>query len=349
MYPSSDFPYYGTFIKELEDALLLHGTVQIDKIVITKTENYFFKAMDYILFFFKVIFAMSKSNRYDIIHVHFLNHTLIPFYFLPKNSTTKWVFNGHGSDVFPEKRRGDFLGAITKKVISRADSVIVPSGYFKKEVVQKYNLDPSKVFVSASGGVSTDTFPFKEEMYQDQKVIGFFGRLEENKGISLFLDSISKIKTQNIKFKIAGTGSLSGYVEQRIEGDLANFEIEFLGPIPKSKVPDFFQDVDLFLFLSDRKGESLGLTAIEALASGCPIIGLERGAINDFLFHGENGYLIKENDPNQIGGLVDYFFNLDKIEVQRMRKRSREVAINYDSSSLARELIKYYHQLKNSK
>lgn len=349
MYPSSQFPYYGTFVKEMEDALIKTQSVEIERIVITKSQNYIIKAVSYLTFFSRVVLTLGLfGKKYDVVHAHFLNHTLIPFFFLNKSNMSKWVFNGHGSDVFPEKKRGDVLGKVSKWAIRKADSVVVPSEYFKKEVVKKFSLNPNTVFISPSGGVDVTLFRGIRAIDPSRKVVGFLGRIEENKGINLFLDAISLSKTKGIKAKIAGTGEMVHQLNDRIKQDRRLPTTKYLGAIAKSEVPQFFDDIDLFLFLSDRKGESLGLTALEALAASCPVLALDRGAVRDFVLHDENGYLVPQKDPQQIAKWVDHFFSLDQQQTEKMKNKAYSVALKYDSASIGKDLVNHYYHLMSS-
>jgi len=81
MYPSKDHPFYGIFVKNFENQLIAEG-FEFEKAVIkgrgkTKIE----KLKKYFKFFIDVFRAL-KGDNYDLIYVHYAEHSLIPLVFL---------------------------------------------------------------------------------------------------------------------------------------------------------------------------------------------------------------------------------------------------------------------------
>ena len=56
-------------------------------------------------------------------------------------------------------------------------------------------------------------------------------------------------------------------------------EITIVNGVPQEKLGDYYRGMDLLIFSSSRTGESLGLTGIEAMACGVPVIGSDIGGI----------------------------------------------------------------------
>src|SRR5690625_3290193 len=110
MYPSKQAPYYGTFVKSFVEGLENQRGVNIDKVVVTKKSKKIKSLVAYLFFFSKILFKINfKKKNYDIIYIHYVKQSLLPFLLVNRKKLPPLVLNAHGSDVFPE-------GGFTRKV-----------------------------------------------------------------------------------------------------------------------------------------------------------------------------------------------------------------------------------------
>lgn len=332
-------------MKKFHDNLLENKAIKIKKNVLFKSTSVWKKILSYILFFFKTTYDLNfNRKKFDFIYFHYLNHSLIPLFFVfNKKYLPRMIFNAHGADLFPETKLSRILAEKTSVHFIHASKIVVPSIYFQKKLIEKYNIEQSKIFVSPSGGVDTniffnfDTLKFKRK----KTVIGFLGRIEKNKGILLTLDLIKNFsfeELQKIKFLVAGTGSLLEYIKDIIQKDYSNVDIEILGPLDHETIPTFFNSIDLFLFLSNREGESLGLVALEALACGVPIIAFKNGAIEEFLIEEKNGYFLKSYNSTELKDLVLKFDSLEFTKKLTMSEFSNSCVTKYDQAKVSNDI-----------
>ncbi|MFP5354220.1 MAG: glycosyltransferase [Gemmatimonadota bacterium] len=91
--------------------------------------------------------------------------------------------------------------------------------------------------------------------------------------------------------------------------------MHFLGKI--ERVAPLLANADLFLLPSDR--ESFGLSALEALASGVPVIGCSVGGLPEVVREGETGALRAPHDVNAMGRAA--------LEILRDEERWREMSV----------------------
>lgn len=341
LYPSNRYPYYGTFVKNFEQGLI-QNHMKVDKIIITKKNNSFSKLLSYLTFLFRVIFTCTfLKKRYDIIYIHYLNHTLIPFLFIKKKRLPPIILNAHGSDIFPEKKSSEYLIKVAHKVISYAHSIVVPSQYFKNEVIRKFDFPQERVFISPSSGIDSSIMnPIEKEINTEYINIGYLGRIDIDKGWDTMILALKPIKEQNLKFKlhIGGSGEQNKLLDELINETGLNNEFKRYGSIPHTEIKVFFGKIDLLIFPSRRRGESLGLVAIEALACGVPVIANKNGAVTDFIKDGFNGYIYNNDNQLELTELIRKFYSLSKKERIKMSQNAIESVKKYDSQLVHSEM-----------
>ncbi|MFY9540488.1 MAG: glycosyltransferase family 4 protein [Methanosarcina flavescens] len=131
-------------------------------------------------------------------------------------------------------------------------------------------------------------------------VIGYIGRLNKEKGILNFVESIPKILCQmnNLKFFIAGDGPLLGEIENYLILHNLKNKVQLLGWIPHDKLPDHLNELKLLVIPSYT--ESGPIIALESMACGTPIVATKVGHILNMIKDEENGFIMDNNSPECI-------------------------------------------------
>jgi D-inositol-3-phosphate glycosyltransferase len=146
----------------------------------------------------------------------------------------------------------------------------------------------------------------------DRPILLFVGRIQRLKGIELAVRTVAELSTYEGKEPLLlVVGGASGHGGQsevgRLEGLAEELgvadRVRFLGPRPHSQLPDHYRAADVTLVCSHN--ESFGLAALEAHASGCPVVGTPVGGLSHVVREGESGFLIDERDPTQFAASVD--------------------------------------------
>ncbi len=126
--------------------------------------------------------------------------------------------------------------------------------------------------------------------------IVFAGQMVMSKGIPLLLDAISKLRSltqKSFSVKIMGSGSrLEDFKRTSIDMGLGSI-VEFLGWI--AKPADIFDNSHIAVF-SSLWQEPFGLSGIEAMSRGIPVVAFDVGGVPEWLKNNYNGILIPERD-----------------------------------------------------
>lgn len=129
----------------------------------------------------------------------------------------------------------------------------------------------------------------------------FVGRLERAKGIDLLLSTWKNVGSEYV-LTIIGEGENRALLSQQY----AQENIRFLGQLPLESVYEYIEAAK-YLIHPSLTYETFGLTLVEALARGTPVIGLNCGTRPEFIKHRENGFLFEEANVAQVIKLSDDF------------------------------------------
>ena len=355
MYPSESEKHYGIFVKNVEE-LLRDNDYLVDKVVMIKRKNIFLKLISYIIFHIKVIF-MGLINDYDYLYVHFISHSSLGAVLVKKiKKNIKLILNCHGNDVVVDTER-DFKNVKrSRKYLQYADKVVVPSNYFKKILIDNYKVNKDIIFIYPSGGVNTKLFISKDMLESKKKsklnnsynYIGFISRIEADKGWDTFIYLIKEleknnlIKEYNLKFLIVG----SGQEEYKMNNLIKEFELEKYiirkEMLSQDELIDIYNSLDVFVFPTYRKSDSLGLVGLEAMACETFIISSDKYGPSDYMKDNVNGFTFKTEDVKDLYEKVVKYYELDSKTKKDILKEERNTALMYDIETTKNEILEVF-------
>lgn len=133
----------------------------------------------------------------------------------------------------------------------------------------------------------------------DEFVVLFVGRVSPEKGFEHFVEIANQLKdSKNIKFFIIGEISKRGeryeYAKNIIQkANSIKDKIVFTDVFPPSKMPLIYLIGDVVILTSNFE-EPFRMVAIEAMASGIPVIARQKGGLKEFIKDGFNGFLLEK-------------------------------------------------------
>ena len=164
-----------------------------------------------------------------------------------------------------------------------------------------------------------------KEIIEDNKnkeIFFFFGRLVKYKGVEVLLNSFSYIQNNKV-ILIAGEGSLSAQVKENSKKYNNIFFIErFLNENEKRFL---FKNATAFLFPSINVSETLGITQIEALSLGCPVINTNLKTAVPYVSIDElTGKTIKLNDNIELSNAINNFPEKNTINWKKLSTNAKK-------------------------
>ncbi|WP_241478798.1 glycosyltransferase family 4 protein [Ligilactobacillus salivarius] len=192
----------------------------------------------------------------------------------------------------------------------------------------------------------TEKLQQKFGLNKTDKVILFAGRISWEKGIDKLIDAVKKINSNNIKILIVGS-TLHGenkvrktkYIK-KLEDKIhdLNSKIIFTGYISYEIMPVVYNLADIAV-LPSMWEEPAGLTPLEAMACGTPVITTDSGGIPEYV--GKSAVVLKRN-TNLVSDIARNITNLlnDKELYELYRSEGLSRVQLYNSNNYAEELRK---------
>lgn len=338
MYPSKSAPSYGVFVqnfcRQLEE-LNIHYSLA----VMRKSGGKLGKLFGYVSFYARSFF-LSLFGSFDAVYVHYASHSSPGVLLARKLRKFRIFTNCHGSDVIPENAQQEKMQKNTRAILALSEKVIVPSAYFKRTVTEKYGIAQDKVFVCASGGVNTELFcPLPRET-RDTLVMGFVGRLSYGKGWRTLLQALAQLPDRDFRLVLVGDGPEKEEMRTLLEKLQLAGCTQLHGLLPQQELARIYNDIDVFVFPTEREGESLGLVAVEAMACGCPVIASDFAAPADYVADGINGYKFPMGSAEDLAQCLKRFRALPEADRKAMSDGALQTAKAYSRESVTAVLGK---------
>lgn len=161
-----------------------------------------------------------------------------------------------------------------RNALLAADKIIAISEYTKKIIVEKYSINAAKIQVvyNAINTEETESDTSITKQTTNNKTVLFLARLSMQKGADYLLKAAQMVlkKRKNVKFIIVGKGPmLPELIDLSFELGISN-NVIFAGSLDHSKVDRAYKDADLFVMPS--VSEPFGLTCLEAIKNGTPVL-----------------------------------------------------------------------------
>lgn len=315
MFPDDINHSYGIFVKRFCNQLSLMG-IEYETAVMLKGSSKLDKILKYILFYVSS-FVKCLLGEYDVVYVHYASHSSLGVIFARKLRKFTIYTNLHGSDVVPENRNQVRMQKYTRAILAESKKIVVPSEYFKALVSEKYVIDKEKIYVYPSAGVDKTVF-FERTLEEKRRLkekfglsvshvaFGMAGRITKDKGWDDFVKAVDIVNKRgfNADFVIAGNGNQKDVMMQMIRENNLEDKIGILDLLPQEQLSEFYSAIDFFVFPTKRKGESLGLVALEAMACGTPVIASDFAAPHYYVIDGINGYKFEVGNADALADIV---------------------------------------------
>ncbi len=198
-------------------------------------------------------------------------------------------------------------------------------------------------------GISLDKFakkPDEKKLEQLKTDLGIskgdllllsVSRVGKEKNISELVEHVKNI--DNISLVIVGDGPYKQELEAIVKADGIDHKVKFTGMVKPEDVINYYSMADLFV--SASTSETQGLTYIEALACGTPLLCRNDDCLNGVLEQGKNGYGF-DNDEEFKQNLKMFIKNKDKME---MREYARKTSLKFSRQNFAKNAHDFYVEL----
>jgi D-inositol-3-phosphate glycosyltransferase len=245
-----------------------------------------------------------------------------------------------------------------RQIVDWADVIVAATPAEYNQLLWLYHADRRKIAIIPPGVKSEMFKPIPQAVARQHlgideacQLLLFVGRIEPLKAVDTILEALSLIKNNHPQALEKVCFAVVGGNPQEPDGELERLMVmvgelglgcvvEFLGAKSHEMLPYYYASATAVIMPSDY--ESFGMVALEAMASGTPVIASEVGGLAFLVQDGETGYLVPVRDPQALSGRILALVT-DGENRRRMGENAVHLARQYDWSAIADQLLQLFN------
>ena len=295
---------------------------------------------------YKQIKNLMLKNKYKFVHCHspiggvcgrIAGHS----------TSTPVIYTAHGFYFFKVAPLKNWLLSYpVERYLARWTDVLIT---INKEDYARAKKSFKAGRVKYIPGVGLDTRKFSEvvvdrlakrrelKVPEEAIVLLSVGELNRNKNHEVIIRAISNLNKSNIYYIICGQGPLENHLRTLSKKLGLEKYVKLLGY--RKDLAEVYKSADIFAFPSRREG--LGLAALEAMASGLPIVTSNVHGIVDYSVDGVTGYTCSPTDISGFVRAIERLSNNDDLKI-KMGQHNTGIVKNFDIENVRAKMIKIY-------
>ena len=308
----------------------------------------------------------ARNAPYDLIHSHYWVAGLSGI-----ELSRQWqvphavMFHTLGAvkEVF-QQPEPPFRIAGERRVIACADAVIGATSHERAFLIGQYQADASRVQVVPCG-IDLETFhpagveesrrrvaaALPELGVEEGPGILFVGRLEQAKGADLLVRALPLIESQpSASLWIVGGDERDDGERARLRALAVKHGVEqrvkFVNAVDRQQLPDLYRAAAVCAVPSAY--ESFGLVAVEAMASGTPVVATRVGGLASTITHGKTGFLVGSRQPEGFASAIERLLGDEALRRRMGAAAAAEMAV-FSWRSVAQSILGVYEDLLNER
>ncbi|NMF59333.1 glycosyltransferase family 4 protein [Pseudanabaena yagii] len=307
----------------------------------------------------KAVHQTLASAKFDLVASHFALYT---FPALDCLGDLPLVMHFHGPWALESQAEGagrlSVWGkwAIEKLVYQRANGFIVLSESFRQILHQTYHVPLDKIFI-VGGGINTTEFDLdlsiaqaREKLgwRQDRRILLCVRRLVKRMGLENLIVAIAIVRQQfpDVLLLIAGKGAISETLRSQIQELQLEDHVQLLGFVSDQDLAIAYRAAELSIVPTVTL-EGFGLTVIESLATGTPVLGTPIGGIPEILQPLNRNLILEGSSSEQLAqGIIEALSGQRQIPTAAACQTY--IKQNYDWQVIAQQMKSVYEQVIQS-
>lgn len=311
-------------------------------------------------------FIHSENLVYELIHANFFMSALVAAE-LKVRLQIPFVVTFHAlgairkkyqgdSDTFPKERI-----AIEKRIVIEADHIIAECPQDREDLIQYYQADPQKITVIPCGFSEQEFHPMDRQLARmvlnietNDFIILQLGRMVKRKGVDNVIRALSKVRDKSLPVRLIIVGGESEQADATNNAEIARLQdiaeaervrdaIVFAGRKNRDLLKYYYAAADIFI--TTPWYEPFGITPLEAMACGTPVIGSNVGGIKYSVDDGRTGYLVPPEDPDALAGKISELLQNPELLKKMRHNAIRRVQFHFTWAKVADRVRALYERI----
>ncbi|MBW8682764.1 glycosyltransferase family 4 protein [Chitinophaga rhizophila] len=281
-------------------------------------------------------FISSEQLSYELVHANFFMSALVAME-LKKTLGIPFVVTFHAlghirrihqgdNDRFPKERI-----AIEEQAVREASMIIAECPQDRDDLINYYDAQVEKITIIPCGVNTAEFYPVNKSVARsllqlpaDERILLQLGRMVPRKGVDTVITALAAVRCSDapVKLLIVGGDIDTASELQRLRELAAELglsdKISFLGQKSREELKYYYAAADLFI--TTPWYEPFGITPLEAMACGTPVIGSNVGGVRFSVADGHTGALVPPKDPVALAAKIT--------SLLRSPARLKEMSVN---------------------
>lgn len=333
-------------IPKLEEMGIAHYQVEFDTKSPVSTQN---------IQAYKQLKLILKTNKYDLIHCHtpivgILTRMAARKY---RKTGTTVIYTTHGFTFTDKSSKKNWIVYFTaEKLMSRFCDAIITINHEDYNNAKKMHCPKAYIIPSvgldnhrfANLRINRDEYRASFGVNSKDHMILAVGELSSRKNQKIIIEALGTLdRKEQYIFVICGTAVVNSTIEEELKETASRLGVRIFLAGHRLDIPEINACADVAVIPSVREG--FGMTGVEALASGVPVVGSDVQGIREYVIPGKTGYLCDPYDAHQFADAIEKIVNLPSEERAKMVIACKEKAKEFDISKSIAAMKNIYQEV----
>ena len=310
---------------------------------------------------------LMRERRYDLVHANFFMSGLVATE-VKRRLGVPFVVTFHAlgkvrrqhqaeADRFPDERF-----AIEDRIVQEANHLIAECPQDEEDLIRLYDADPRSISIVPAGFDPREFWPIGKELARvalglpaDERVILQLGRMVPRKGTATVVQAFARLlRDHGIRARLVIVGGESEDPDPTLTPELGRLSrmaaeegveenVTFVGRRGRDALRWYYGAADVFV--TTPWYEPFGMTSVEAMACGTPVVGSNVGGIKFTVRDGETGYLVSPRDPQALAKRIAHLLSHPGVLEAFSRQATRRARDLFTWDHVARDVAHVYEKV----
>lgn len=288
----------------------------------------------------RILKELIRTWNPDILHAHYASS----YGFLgAMTGFQPFIISVWGSDVFSFPKQNKLFQWILRYSLSKANRICATSDALADEVA-KYT---KQQVVVIPFGLDAEWFsPVDKKTLGDAITLGTVKRMKHIYGtdilVKAFIRLSARIPDSPLRLKLVGGGPQEVELKALVEQAGLSDKVDFIGAVPHQEVRNQLESIDVFCALS--REESFGVSALEAMSCGIPVILSDAPGFLEIIDNGKDGIIVPRADIDSSADAMEALVKDEQTRLEMGRSARNRVLNRYRWSDNLDQMLAVYHE-----
>lgn len=316
-------------------------------------------------------FIQKHALTYAITHAHFFMSGLVALK-IKQLHRIPFVVTFHALGLVRRQSQGSSDGfpmeriLIEKRIMQEADGIVALCPQDCDDMIKLYGADASKITIIPNGYNPQDFFPIRQELARQtlgidvrEPMLLQLGRMVPRKGVDNVIRALALLRqTHGITARLLIVGGDSREPDPEITPEIGRLQelasalgvtdlVTFTGSRTRNELRHYYSAADVFV--TTPWYEPFGITPLEAMACGTPVIGAAVGGIKQTVLLNKTGFLVPPNDPSALAEKLAVLITNKPLRQRYSQQAIQHVKTGYTWARVAQQTADLYDLTTNGR